>query len=208
VRGTITKRKLKSGRFSWGYVFDAGRDENGKRRQIGKKGFETKRASEDALRKALEVSEKGGDVQKEKGLRTFGTFFCDWLEQHGANHWGTMTAEQNSKRAAYAIRMFGEVPLQELSSMRIEKDLSTLLARGGRKTARHPDGHPLSPKTVREIAALVSQSLNKAVKWSLIERNPMGDVERPTAHKKEVQIPDPVNTRNSSIECRALATMR
>jgi integrase len=191
VRGTITKRKLKSGRFSWGYVFDAGRDENGKRRQIVKKGFETKRASEDALRKALEVSEKGGDVQKEKDLRTFGTFFCDWLEQHGANHWGTMTAEQNSKRAAYAIRMFGEVPLQELSSMRIEKDLSTLLARGGRKTARHPDGHPLSPKTVREIAALVSQSLNKAVKWSLIERNPMGDVERPTAHKKEVQIPDP-----------------
>lgn len=191
MRGTITKRKLKSGRFSWGYVFDAARDGNGKRRQIVKKGFETKRASEDALRKALEISEKSGDVQQQKELRTFETFFCDWLEQHGTNHWGRMTAEQNSKRAAYAIRMFGEVPLRELSSMRIEKDLSTLLARGGRKTARHPDGRPLSPKTVREIAALVSQSLNKAVKWNLMERNPMEDVERPTAHKKEVQIPEP-----------------
>jgi integrase len=73
--------------------------------------------------------------------------------------------------------------------MRIEQDFGKLLAKGGRKTKEHPEGNPLSAKTVREIAALVSQALKKAVKWRKIERNPMEDVELPTAHKREVEIP-------------------
>jgi len=100
-----------------------------------------------------------------------------------------MTAEQNVKRGNYAIRMFGDVAIQKLSAMRIEQDLHTLLTKGGQKTKEHPDGRPLSPKTVREVAALVSQCLDKAVKWKIIDRNPMQDVERPKTHEKEVQIP-------------------
>lgn len=48
--------------------------------------------------------------------------------------------------------------------MALEQHFDSLLVSGGRKTAEHPDGGPLSPKTVREIAALVSQALDKAVK--------------------------------------------
>jgi integrase len=68
---------------------------------------------------------------------------------------------------------------------------SALYSRRGVETAKYPEGRPLSPKTVREIAALVAQALDKAVKWKLIERNPMDDVDRPTAHRKEAHFPEP-----------------
>jgi hypothetical protein len=139
VMGTITKNKLKRGRISWGYVCDAGRDSNGKRRQVVRKGFATKHEAANALRLALGDHEKGRKIQK--GSQTFGEFFRGWLQQHGANHWTRMTAEQNDKRAAYAIKMFGDVPLQKLSPMRIEQDLGFLLARGGRRTPEHPEGN-------------------------------------------------------------------
>jgi hypothetical protein len=42
MNGCVFKRKLPSGRVTWGYSVDAGRDENGKRRQIFKSGFERK----------------------------------------------------------------------------------------------------------------------------------------------------------------------
>jgi integrase len=187
MRGTIIKTKLKSGRISWGYIVDVGRDETGKRRQIMRKGFVTKHEADAALQDAIGDRNKGVDIQKDS--RSFEVFFKTWLEQHGAAHWGKMTLEQNKKRAEYALRMFGNVPLQNLTSMRIEQDFGKLLARGGRKSKEHPEGNPLSAKTVREIAALVSQALNKAVKWRMIERSPMGDVQLPTAHKKEVEIP-------------------
>jgi integrase len=181
VTGTITKYKLKTGKTSWGYVFTIGRDENGKRLQVVRKGFEKRGEAEDALREAITEHENGGRVVKD--ARTFGAFFKDWLERQGTTKWAKMTAEQNAKRGAYALRMFGDVPLQKLSAMRLEQDLSILLAKGGK------NGAALSPKTVREIAALVSQALDKARKFKLITQNPMDDVERPAAHKKEVQIP-------------------
>jgi integrase len=188
MRGTITKKKLKGGRISWGYVFDASRNENGKRRQVVKKGFITKHEAADALREALGDRGKG---HIKEDTRTFAAFFNTWFEQHAAARWNKKTTEENRNRAAYAIRTFGQVSILKLDAMRLEQDFTTLLAKGGKKTAEHPEGRPLSPKTVREIAALVNQALDKAQKWGIIARNPMKDVERPSAHKKEVQIPEP-----------------
>ena len=174
--------------MSWGYVYDAGVHPDGSRRQIRRKGFRFERDAQAALRDAIGDTEKGRTVHKDS--RTFENFFLEWLEQHGATHWGPVTREANGRRAAYAIRMFGSVGLQELTATRIEQDLLTLMKQGGRKTATNPKGR-LSAKTVREIAALVSQALAKAVKRKLIESNPMSDVDRPKVHRKEVQILEP-----------------
>ena len=106
--------------------------------------------TENVVRLCGRVSQKGVAVQKDS--RSFETFFKTWLAQHGAAHWGKMTLEQNYKRAAYAIRMFGTVPLQKLTTMRLEQSFATLLANGGTKTATHPEGRPLSPKTVNAVA--------------------------------------------------------
>jgi integrase len=189
MTGTIIKTKLKGGRISWGYAFDVDRDQNGKRQKKVRKGFATKHEAADALREALGDYEKGGVVEKDP--RTFETFFNSWLAQHGAAHWGQMTREQNNRRAAYAVRMFGTVPLQKLTHMRLEQSFATLLAKGGTNTPKHPEGRPLSPKTVNAVAALVAQALDKAVKWKLIEHNPMDDIERAKVRKREVQLIEP-----------------
>ena len=57
---------------------------------------------------------------------------------------GKLTLEINERRAEYAIRKFGDVPIQKLTAERIERDLAELLQAGGR------NGRPLSGKTVRE----------------------------------------------------------
>lgn len=57
MQGTITKNKLKSGRVSWGYVFDGGKRSDGKRGQVTKQGFKTKGDAQEALRLAIQEAE-------------------------------------------------------------------------------------------------------------------------------------------------------
>ena len=68
MTGCIFKRKLKSG-VTWGYSFDAGRDQNGKRIQEFKSGFDTKGAASKAMRGAIEDHEKThGKVTQHRGI--------------------------------------------------------------------------------------------------------------------------------------------
>ena len=179
MTGSITKHLLTSGRYSWGYVFTTGRDAAGKRVQVVKKGFKTKKEADDALRIAL--GPKGPTIATDG--RLFGTFFNEWLIFKGATKWGKMTAEQNAKRATYAIRLWGDVPLHKLEPAQLEAGFTKLLLGGGK------NGFPLSPKTVNSVIALVSQALDKAVDSDFLLKNPMNKVERPAANKAEVSIP-------------------
>jgi integrase len=195
AKGQIIKTKLKGGRdrISWGFICDAPRNGTGKRRQIVRKGFKREGDAQNALDKAIKAYKDSIDppaqIQAADVVcETFESYFTNWLQQHGAMNWGKLTLEINQRRAAYAIRKFGDVPLQQLTAERIEEDLAALKARGGRKTKQHPEGMPLSGKTVREIAALVNQCLKKAKRRKHITQNPMDDVDRPNVEKREVQI--------------------
>ncbi len=51
MKNRITKyESKKTGRISWGYYYLAGRDATGKRRQVTKQGFDTKREAEEKKR--------------------------------------------------------------------------------------------------------------------------------------------------------------
>ncbi len=180
----ITKYTLKNGRISWGYHFFAGRDATDRKRQqqFTKQGFRTKAEAEGALRTCMD--EHGADLLVQKDPQTFGAFFEDWLIKHGGAHWSKKTMQCNRQHAAYALRKFGDVQLQKLTHQRIEQDLYNLVASGGR------GGRPLSGKTVQEVAGLVNQALAKAAKWKKIRSNPMLDVKRPPAKRREVTVPE------------------
>jgi integrase len=191
MRGRVFKTTLKSGGISWGFVHDAGRHEDGRRRQALRKGFETKRAADEALREALSQWKQQPAGLSLECSESFKEFMEAWMTVHGAKHWGAMSEETNRRRASYAIREFGEVPLGDLTAGRIQKDLDALLLNGGRKTKEHPQGSPLSRKTIREVTALVSMALDRAVKQRKIARNPVEDVDRVSAAKREVTIIEP-----------------
>jgi integrase len=173
MTGTITKRALKGGRFSWGYVFDAGHDARGKRIQVTKTGFSTKREAGDALRAAISKAELQAQKRVTPAIPTFAEFFARWMEEHASRRCSPKTLEAYGQHGTYAIREFGSVPINELTTELLETALNRMQDCGGLK------GRPLAPKTIRHIFFVVSGALKKARKWTLLERNPMEDVDRP-----------------------------
>src|SRR5205085_9478122 len=80
MTGCIFKRKLPSGKISWGYCIDAGRDENGKRKQIFKSGFARKLDADIELARLVNDRNEGSLVRPDP--RTFAEFSEAWLAEY------------------------------------------------------------------------------------------------------------------------------
>src|SRR5689334_7221858 len=130
MNGTITKRRKRNGEPAWGFSFFAGRDETGKRIQVTKSGFGTKREASDALRRSIQDHKAGGAAPKDS--RTFAQFFEEWLTDVAGRRCTPKTLERYRELGAYAIRNFGAIELQKLTPMLIEKSINEVLDRGGR----------------------------------------------------------------------------
>src|SRR4051794_35303487 len=119
MQGTITRRTLKgSSRPSWGYVFDLGRDQGGKRLQATKSGFKSKAEAHEALRAAIadrQATAKAASKPAPALIPTFADFFDRWIAEHAARRCSPKTLEAYGQHGAYAKREFGTVPLNELT---------------------------------------------------------------------------------------------
>jgi integrase len=183
VTGTITKYRQKNGKYSWGYVFDAGAA--GKtRNQKTKQGFSTKKAAEDALRAAI-VNHQSAPQSRDP--RTFSDFFKVWITEHAERHCEPKTVDRYEELGEYAKRQFGDVPIIDLKPLILEKALNALRDHGGKKTPAHPEGRPLAPKTVREIASVVNGTISTAIRWQILQENPMRYVKLPKAERKQAK---------------------
>ncbi len=198
MNGTVTKRARKGGKPSWGYYFLAGQDETGKRIQITKTGLATKRDAADALRQAITDFEAKRDAAPVAKLPTFAEFYKRWMQEHTGRKCAPKTAERYGELGAYAMRQtveingeprpMGEIPLDQFGPMHMEMLVNALHDHGGQKTEAHPNGRPLSPKSVRHIASVVHGCFEKAVKWQLIGRNPMARIELPKITRKPPKV--------------------
>jgi integrase len=90
----------------------------------------------------------------------------------------------------HATKYLGETELQNLAPLAIESMLNNLLDSGGRRDETHPNGKPLSARTVRHIAFLIHDSLQSAVRLGILPANPMDRVVLPKAEKKEIRALD------------------
>jgi integrase len=184
--GTITKRARQNGKPAWGYSFFAGRTSAGKRIQITKSGFDTRKEATDALRNAIEHHRSDGNGANQL---TFSAFLDRWLDEY-AKHRCTAKTLERVTLGRHATKYLGETELQGLAPLAIETMLNILLESGGRKDETHPNGRPLSPRTVRHIAFLIHDALQSAVRWGLLPANPMDRVLLPKAEKKEIRALD------------------
>ena len=185
MRGTIVKYTPKQGKPSFGYYFVAGRDENGKRIQVKKRGFEKKTDAEKALQKAIEEYQK--TPGREQTSFTLATFFERWYRQK-QRHCAPKTVERYYELGQYAIRLFGDTPLKNLDTMSLTNYMDQLSDHGGQPTKHHPRGKPLAPKTVQHIALIVQNCLELAVDWELIPKNPMRKVKKPKVPRRRPAI--------------------
>jgi integrase len=189
VKGTTVKYTPKRGKPTFGYSFFVGRDENGKRIQKLRRGFATKAEAEQALSKAIEAHQKGTDTERTT-TPTFAAFFERWHKEVVLRGLAPKTAERYGELAQYAIRLFGDVPIDRLTTEQLQADVGRLLDHGGRVTKSHPKGRPLAPKSVRHIAFLVQGCLDQAVDWEYLTKNVMRKVRKPKVPKRRPKVVD------------------
>jgi hypothetical protein len=142
MNGSITKYRKKDGRVSWGYYYKA------EGRQFTKSGFSTKYDAAKALDAALGNHQDEEGVARKGDTRTLAEYLPYWLERHAALRCQPKTLERYGQLADYLIRLLGPVPILDLKASLIQDVVNRLRTRGGAITKEHPEGRPLSAKTV------------------------------------------------------------
>jgi len=173
MKGCIFKRRLPSGKITWGYSLDHGKGADGRRKQQFKSGFSLKGEAEEALRKLLNEKDTGELVRPDPTM--FAVFIEDWFREHAARQCTLKTVERYRQLADYIKPHIGAVKLQDLTALMLERIFNHLKDAGGRdrKTKK---ARPLSAKTVHHIAGVVNVALSTALRWKLIKSNPMDAV--------------------------------
>ena len=172
ARGSVFRR---SG--GWGYRVDAGfQPDTGKRRQMLKQGFATKKEAEVALAEAVRDASRGSVVSK-TSVRV-DEFLHDWLANERSRLRLT-TLHSYDMIVARINRQLGRHALQSLTPMQIEKFYSSLLATGSN------DGKPLAPKTVRNTHVVLRKALSDAERLGLVVRNAAASARPPATTRSD-----------------------
>jgi integrase len=159
VRGHVKQRGK-----TWTYWVDASRVESGKRKQITKGGFGTKKEAEQALSSVLTKLDQGAYVEATK--ETVATFMRRWLDSIRASVRPSTYAGYENLIDAHIVPKLGAVPLQRLTPAQLNSFYADLLA-GGRRDGKGG----LSPRTVFYAHATIRKALAEAVRWQMLPRN-------------------------------------
>jgi integrase len=161
--------------FSWAFVVDVGRDGNGDRIQQSRMGFASKKAAERALHELVTSLHQGTYV--EASSVTLGEFLRDeWLPATAPPRVKFETWQDRRRNLeTYVIPRLGDVPLQDLNAANLNRLYSELL-----RTGRVRKRGGLSPTSVRRIHSMLRKSLNDAVRWGRLSRNPTGRADPPS----------------------------
>lgn len=175
ARGSIFKKNDR-----WAFRVDAGVDAStGKRRQMLRQGFKTKREAETALAAAQQSVEQGSVVAK--STMNVGAFLDEWL----VSQQGRLKASTHHSYVITSKRIrsgLGHVQVQSLTPMQIEGFYSDLLDHG------RADGTGLSPKTVRNTHTVLRKALSDAQRLGLVYRNAADAARGPSVERPEFRV--------------------
>ncbi len=172
---------------SWSYVLEASRDPGtGRRRQVWKGGFTTKREAQQALREALTRVDHGTFVAQQR--TTVGDYLDQWLETVRPNVRAT-THGGYERNVAKLKDGLGHVRLTELRPVMIERLYAELAISGGR------GGKPLSAKSVANVHLCLGKALADAERLGMLSTNPVRRVRPPRWQSPEMRVWSAEQTR-------------
>jgi integrase len=182
----VYKRKYESGTTLWYYKFQPPGAERGTL-PIREFGFPTKREAEDAEaarrveeQQKFELAKAGCGVAASppKTLAMLLEEFREYAEKKLA----PKTLERYVQQVAYLSPELLAMPLAEIGPLHLSREWNRLLECGGhmRKT-KTP--RPLSTKSVRHVAGVLSSAFGRAIKWGLVSTNPVTNSEPPRPKK-------------------------
>lgn len=162
---------------TWYYVLELGKDSNGKRKQKKKRGFKTKKEAQNALTEAEHSLMTGTYIEPSKML--FKDYLNQWLEDKQT--YVKESTLKNYRRLVknHILPSLGHIEMCKLSPIVIQQ-LYNKLKSGGY----------MSDENIRKVHTIIKDSLNKAVKWDLINKNPASLVDSPKVAKSEINVWD------------------
>jgi len=177
----------RSGQVVWHYVFSLPGSTRQNRQRITGSGFATKGEALDA-----EVARRIQEQQKQKLRLTAGSvdqipktlamLLEEFFRQHVDEKLAPKTVERYHEQSAYLDPTLLNLSIKEITPLHLGREWQRLLHSGGHhRQTRAP--RPLSAKTVRNVAGVLSSAFARAVKWGLLSRNPVPDSEPPVPKK-------------------------
>ena len=188
----VHKRK-RNGKLSWYYKFDGPGSTRENRDIIRAFGFGTKQeAIEAEAARRIEEQKKSELAKAGSGVaaappKTFSALLAEFLRQHAERKLAPKTIERYKEQAAYIDPALLAMPLTDITPLHLSREWNRLLESGGhhRKTRK---SRPLSAKTVRNIAGVVSSAFRRAEIWGLVPTNPVTRSEPPVPKKRVMKI--------------------
>ncbi len=127
---------------------------------------------------------EAGVLEQRQDL-SLGHYLKEWLAHARGRVRATTYAGYEYLIRCYALPALGEVPLSELSPLHVQRLYSSLLV---------PERH-LSAGTVLNLHLVLTQALGQAVRWGILERNPVKGAQPPRPVRPEPVVVDPALAR-------------
>ena len=184
----VHKRKNRSGQVVWYYLFDRPGSTRDNRDRASESGFSTKREAEDAEAIRRTEEQRKWDLAKAGASvaaplpKTFSMLLEEFFRQHVDEHLAPKTIERYHEQAAYLDPELLRMPVAEITSLHLTREWNRLLKHGGHDR-RTKQARPLSAKTVRNIAGVVSSAFARAIRWGFVSANPVTNSEPPRIKK-------------------------
>jgi integrase len=152
----------------------------GRRQQLLRRGYDTKKAALAAERNVLKDLQDGRYVRPAWG--TVGEYLLEtWLPTRRVNLRESTALGYQKVIERRIVPMIGDVQLTALDAVTLETFYARLLASGGAA------GGPLSPKTVANVAGVLSIALADAVRLKLLPHSAANDARLPRRSRPEMQ---------------------
>jgi len=183
----VHKRKRR-GKVDWYFKFDLQGATRGNRSIIRAFGFATRQeavAAEATRRideqKKLELAKAGAGVDAPVP-KTLVTLLDEFFQQHAEENLAPKTVERYREQAPYISPELLGKPLGDITPLHLNREWARLQKSGGH-TRKTKLPRPLSAKTVRNIAGVISSAFSRAIKWGLATINPVTNSEPPKVKK-------------------------
>jgi integrase len=170
MSGTV---KRDSARGTWFLVVDVLPDPaTGKRQQMHRRGFKTKKEAEAELAEIVADVNRGVFVRPTRG--TLGDYLEQWLESRAVNLRPSTLYGYTKVVRKRIIPALGTAKLSDLTTADLERWYASLVTGG------------LSPKTVANTAGVLSVALSDAVRLRLLRHNPAAEARLPRRERREM----------------------
>jgi integrase len=182
----VHKRKYRSGKVVWYYQFAPPGSTRLNQNLVTESGFATKQEATDAeaVRRAEELVRQAatGGVAAPMPT-TLAMLLAEFMKQHVQENLAPKTVERYREMAAYLAPELLAMNMTEVTPLHLSREWTRLLKCGGH-TRKSKTSRPMKPKTVRNIAGLVSSAFVRAIKWGLATTNPVTHSDLPKVRKR------------------------